>query len=102
MKKLIILLSLIFFTSCGSFQLSTIGYTPTTKTRIIIEPQPSIYYQYPVFPYRYYTYYNQLPTYIVVNHQKSKIRIKGRRKIVNRKKNTRSTSVRRINDNKRN
>ena len=94
MKKLIILLSLILFTSCGSFQLSTVGHTPVKQTRVVIHhPTTPWYYTLtdPSWRWHYYQRYNT-PTYIIVKPNKPIVRVKGRRGSNNE---TRSTSNRR-------
>lgn len=94
MKKLTILLSLILLSSCGSFQLSTVGYTPTKQTRVVIHhPTTPWYYSLtdPSWRWHYYQRYNT-PTYIIVKPKKTIVRVKGRRGSNNE---TRSISNRR-------
>lgn len=105
MKKLIILLSLVLFTSCGSYQLSTVGYTPVKETRVVIHhPTTPWYYTLtdPSWRWHYYQRYNT-PTVIIVKPEKRKVQIRGRRGSSNTRGNTtRSNSTRRNNSNKRN
>ena len=105
MKKLIILLSLVLFTSCGSFQLSTVGYTPVKETRIVVPTYTTPWYYSltdPSWRWHYYQRYNT-PTIIVVKPEKPRVRLRGRRGLSNTRGNTtRSTSTRKSNSNKRN
>jgi hypothetical protein len=89
MKKLIILLSLILLSSCSSFQLSSINYTPIRETRVVIPTYTTPWYyglNDPSWRWHYYPYYNT-PTVIVVKPQKPTIRVKGRRGTVNQPQN---------------
>lgn len=105
MKKLIILLSLVLFTSCGSYQLSTVGYTPVKETRVVVPTYTTPWYYGltdPSWRWHYYQRYNT-PRVIIVKPEKSKVRVRGGRGSSNTRGNTtRSNSTRRNNSNKRN
>ena len=99
MKKLIILLSLILLTSCAGFEIVTLNHTPVKKTRVVVDYTPPVVYHYPTWPHRYYTYFEPARV-IVVQPQKQRVKINGRRGSTN--SNTRSTSSQRRNSSKRN
>lgn len=105
MKKLIILLSLILFTSCSSFQLATVGYTPVRETRVVVPTYITPWYYgltNPSWRWHYYQRYNT-PTVIIVKPEKPRVQIRGRRGSSNTRENaTRSNSTQRSNSNKRN
>ena len=105
MKKLIILLSLILLSSCGSYQLSTVGYTPIKETRIVVPTYTTPWYYSltdPSWRWHYYQRYNT-PTVIIVKPEKPRVQVRGRRgSNDNRGTTTRSNSTRRSNSNKRN
>jgi len=103
MKKLIILLSLILLSSCGSFQLSTVGYTSIRETRVITPVYTTPWYYGltdPSWRWHYYQRYNT-PRVIIVK-PKPTVRVRGARGSAGRSNATRSTSTRKINSNKRN
>jgi hypothetical protein len=105
MKKIIILLTLVLLTSCGSYQISTLGHTPIRKTRVIPPSYTTPWYyglNDPYWRWNYYQYFNT-PTVIVVKPQRPISKIKGRRgPSINRGNTTRSNSTPRRNTNKRN
>ncbi len=105
MKKLIILLSLILLSSCGSYQLSTVGYTPIIETRVITPVYTTPWYYGltdPSWRWHYYQRYNA-PTVIIVKPEKPRVQVRGRRGSSNtRGTTTRSNSTQRRNINKRN
>jgi hypothetical protein len=103
MKKLIILLSLILLSSCGSYQLSTVGYTPIIETRVITPVYTTPWYYGltdPSWRWHYYQRYNT-PRVIIVN-PKPVVRVRGARGSAGRSNATRSNSTQRRNSNKRN
>jgi len=103
MKKLIILLSLFLLSSCGSFQLSTVGYTPVRETRVITPVYTTPWYYGltdPSWRWHYYQRYNT-PRVIIVN-PKPIVRVRGARGSAGRSNATRSNSTQRRNSNKRN
>ena len=103
MKKLIILLSLILLSSCGSFQLSTVGHTPIRETRVITPVYTTPWYYGltdPSWRWHYYQRYNT-PRVIIVN-PKPIVRVRGARGSAGRSNATRSNSTQRRNSNKRN
>jgi hypothetical protein len=103
MKKLIILLSLILLSSCGSYQLSTVGYTPIRETRVITPVYTTPWYYGltdPSWRWHYYQRYNT-PRVIIVK-QKPVVRVRGVRGSAGRSNATRSTSTRRSNSNRKN
>ena len=103
MKKLIILLSLILLSSCGSLQLSTVGYTPIIETRVITPVYTTPWYYGltdPSWRWHYYQRYNT-PRVIIVN-PKPTVRVRGARGSAGRSNATRSNSTQRRNSNKRN
>ena len=103
MKKLIILLSLILLSSCGSLQLSTVGYTPIIETRVITPVYTTPWYYGltdPSWRWHYYQRYNT-PRVIIVN-PKPLVRVRGTRGSIGRNNTTRSNSTQRRNSNKRN
>ena len=105
MKNLIILLSLILLSSCGSYQLSTVGYTPVKETRIVVPTYTTPWYYGltdPSWRWHYYQRYNA-PTVIIVKPEKPRVQVRGRRGSSNtRGTTTRSNSTQRRNSNKRN
>ena len=103
MKKLIILLSLILLSSCGSLQLSTVGYTPIIETRVITPVYTTPWYYGltdPSWRWHYYQQYNT-PRVIIVK-PKPVVRVRGTRGSIGRNNTTRSTSPRRSNINRKN
>ena len=103
MKNLIILLSLILLSSCGSYQLSTVGYSPVKETRIITPVYTTPWYYGltdPSWRWHYYQRYNT-PRVIIVK-PKLTVRVRGARGSAGRSNATRSNSTRRSNSNKRN
>ena len=103
MKKLTILLSLILLSSCGSFQLSTVGYTPIIETRVITPVYTTPWYYGltdPSWRWHYYQRYNT-PRVIIVK-PKPVVRVRGTRGSIGRSNATRSNSTQRRNSNKRN
>lgn len=103
MKKLIILLSLILLSSCGSYQLSTVGYTPIIETRVITPVYTTPWYYSltdPSWRWRYYQRYNT-PRVIIIK-PKPTVRVRGTRGSTRRSNVTRSNSTRRSNSRKKN
>ena len=98
MKKLIILFSLVLFTSCAGFELVTLNYIPVKKTRVVVDYTPPVVYHYPTYPTRYFTYIEPARV-IVVQPQKQRVRVKGGR---SSSSSSRNSSTRRSNSNKRN
>ena len=110
MKKLIILLSLIVLSSCGSYQLSTMNHIPVRHTRVIVPTYPTFWYHgltNSFWRWNYYQRYNT-PTVIIVKPEKPRVqnrnvrRFNGRKTPIRRKTSTRVNTPRRINTNRKN
>ena len=105
MKNLIILLSLILLSSCGSYQLSTVGYNSVKETRVVVPTYTTPWYYSltdPTWRWHYYQRYNR-PTVIIVKPEKPRVQVRGRRGSNDSGgTTTRSNSTRRSNGNKRN
>ena len=93
MKNLIILLSLILLSSCGSYQLSTVGYTPIKQPKVIIHhPTTPWYYSLTDPTWRWHYYQRNFSTPVIIVKPTPVVRVKGRRGLSN---GTRSTSNKR-------
>ena len=103
MKKLIILLSLILLSSCGSFQLSTVGYTPIRETRVITPVYTTLWYYGLTDPSWRWHYHQRYSTpRVIIVKPKPVVRVRGIKGSAGRSNTTRSNSTQRRNSNKRN
>ena len=86
MKKLVVLLSLIIFSSCGSYTLSTLNHTPRPSYQIkydLLRTAP-YYRNYWNFPNNHWYTPYYVPTKVVVVKPKVRVESKGRRSGENR------------------